>query len=302
MLYDGLIMVVGGVTSTGSTNNVEIINPDAPSTASNCFEPMNFPFNHHSAFGGFIYYRPMFCGGYGGGYISACHFYIKASDSWAPAPSMSIGREYAYGARVNESHFYVAGGKTPSSTVDAELYDSVSNTWIPAEDLPFATIHHVIVALNTTHIVTQVSNNRRKYRIYNTVTGGWTSIDDTVNDHGNGYGGMVTRPSGVQELVIAAGYQTTTEVYSFITKSWSFGPYQLPSTGGSFHDGEYLPFRDSFLIIGGKQGGSISDKIYFYNPSTSNFDLLAVRLSQNLGRFGVALIPFDFFGSDCTNT
>ena len=285
-------MVVAGSGPSGTIKNVEVINPDSTSANSNCFDPKDYPIQLHSCFGTYINDKPMFCVGYTGQYLSTCYTYDKVGDDWTPAPSMTYGREYGYGARLNDTHWYVGGGKNDQTK--AEIYDTITNNWNPEEDLPSPTYHHVMVAVNSTSIITQVSNNHRNYRMYDTITKTWATLAPSKDSHGNGFGGMVTRPDGTRELVIAGGYSKTTEVYSLSTDTWSFGPHDIPSSS-SPHDGEYVPFRESFLVIGGKIDGSISDKIFYYNPDTSDFDLLAVRLSQNLGRFGVAVVPFDFF-------
>ena len=69
-----------------------------------------------------------------------------------------------------------------------------------------------------------------------------------------------------------------TERYNFQTHSWSYGPIDIPH-GLSY--GVSLPYKDSFLLIGGQDSVyAPTNEIFWYNPETQDFDLLDQRLER----------------------
>ncbi len=91
------------------------------------------------------------------------------------------------------------------------------------------------------------------------------------------------------DIVVAGGhyggYQSHTEIYNTATRKWRQGP-TLPQRLSRMSSVQY---EDTFLLVGGHNGGQYLDTIYQYNQSSETWILRPERLSAPKCEFGAVL-------------
>ena len=119
----------------------------------------------------------------------------------------------------------------------------------------------------------------------------WSELPKTPGGKRLCQAGYVTYPDGKQGILAAGGSSVTAHFLDLDTLIWE--PKQsLPIP---IYIGASVPYQDSFLIVGGHIAGEGSDldTIYYYNPSTDNWDLIG---TMTVGRreFAAFLVPDSF--------
>ena len=87
--------------------------------------------------------------------------------------------------------------------------------------------------------------------------------------------GLVTYPNGDKGILVAGGYNqaglTTVDFLNLDTLIWE-PKLSLPI---DIYYGASVPFKDSFLIVGGySQDLSYLDSVYYYNPNVDQWELM----------------------------
>ena len=105
--------------------------------------------------------------------------------------------------------------------------------------------------------------------------------------------GLVTFLNGSQEIVMTTGYElstgTSTEILNLDTMLWRAGP-EFPTTNRTFY-GTSLPYGHSFLAIGGYTiDAGIRDEIWFFNPDSYEWELIAT-MEQDRELFAAIALP-----------
>ena len=121
----------------------------------------------------------------------------------------------------------------------------------------------------------------------------WTKMPSQMEYRTNFYSGLVTQPDGSKSGMIAGGIiKSSSEMFDFKTNSWTKKadlPYKL---GG----GSTLPYRDSFIIIGGNNYDSWSESksILYYNPLFNKWETLEEELKLGRTYFTAFYVPDQF--------
>ena len=94
-----------------------------------------------------------------------------------------------------------------------------------------------------------------------------------------------------QSILITGGSTNSTEQFDFQTMSWSKStdlPYEIAS-------GVTLPYKDSFVIIGGHDTDYTNTKsILFYDNLSNKWEILDVELEIGRADFTAFYVP-DYF-------
>ena len=109
--------------------------------------------------------------------------------------------------------------------------------------------------------------------------------------------GFVTYPDGTKGVLAAGGDEESTAYFlDMDTLVWE----PLQSLPIDIHWGSSVPYRDSFLIVGGNSYdvGDYLDTVYYYNPTFDQWDLLDQRMSLPQERLAAFLVPDDY--ADCS--
>ena len=99
--------------------------------------------------------------------------------------------------------------------------------------------------------------------------------------------------NGHKKLVVAGGLNadwnalSSSEELNLESLQWSSGPdLPLPIAFG-----ESVPFRNSFLIVGGSHGYKFSEAIFGYNAESNGWLRMPQQLKKRRSSFAAFLIP-----------
>jgi hypothetical protein len=163
VLFSGYtkILVGLGATTSGSTNNFEVI--DLESTTSKCSQVTPYPVALHGSMGGIgMNEKPIVCGGYGSSaHHSECY---KLDKIWQT--SISLKATIAYGAIApspftNKSHHFILSGGRSQSSSYLNTVDVLKETeWERlSSHLPTVMHQHCMVLMNSTTLITVGGHN-----------------------------------------------------------------------------------------------------------------------------------------------
>ena len=115
-------MVGGWDANNNRIKSAEIINL-LDSTSSNCRKPVDYPLNVFGSIGTYIGGKSLVCGG-SDEKRSECFGYRAKDRVWKAAGYMTVGRYNAASVRINQTHWLIMGGLTPSGkTAKTEMYE-----------------------------------------------------------------------------------------------------------------------------------------------------------------------------------
>ncbi len=103
--------------------------------------------------------------------------------------------------------------------------------------------------------------------------------------------GLITYPDGTQGIIVAGGYydEKSVDFLNLDTLIWEPRP-EMPI---NIHEGMSVPYKDSFLIVGGYSTQVRSDHldtIYYYNPMSDEFELLGHMMDKR-ETFAAFMVP-----------
>ncbi len=197
-------------------------------------------------------------------------------------------------AQVSRSAWWITGGGSfeLSST---ELYNRSSGSFEPGPDLPSADLrHHSAVRIgNSEKVFIACGGEKTDVFIFDTVTGQFQRQPPMQSDRREAFMGYVETMNAV---VVAGGfpYIKTTEIFDLTTNSWNEGnDFPVLLSGGA----SIGPFQGSFLAIGGRDDqGTNSDDIYWFDPESSQFQILAGDgLAEPRHGFTAMLVKENYF-------
>src|SRR5208282_914983 len=121
-------------------------------------------------------------------------------------------------------------------------------------------------------------------------SGTWTPLPDLPVATSIAQAGIVKHPDGKMEIIVAAGRDTSaTQIFSFETQTWRFGP-EFP--GGRLEGGASVPYEDTFVIVGGSIFGTdYKRSIYVYVIETGSWSMLPQELSIARPLFAAFFVP-----------
>ena len=284
-------MVVGGDTSA-AYYDVEVL--DLTGKDRECEKPRDYT-RYMAPVGTFIDREVLVCGGQtSSSYYNQCYVYIPANDTWINTKNMVSSRAFAAGVMISDTEWWVTGGRTTSILSTTELLNNTGdfNTYTA---LPTSRSGHSAVKINNTHvaILGHYASNRNQY-IHDRIAGSWTNYPSLVNRAG-AQGGLVIYPNLTQVLVIAGGNGlNSSEIFSLERKTWQPGP-DLPVD--MVYNGQSVQYRDSFLIVGGRNS-SYSKSIIRFDAIKEDWVILEQELATARDQFAAFTIP-DYYIS-CT--
>ncbi len=222
--------------------------------------------------------RVLVSGGWTGtGYADPAQMFDPATDTWASAGSIGMGRYWHAATRLSDGRVLIAGGTTYSGfgdprfnarpTATARVYDPTTGGWSSAGTLSQPRSRPRAVLLQTGHVLVAggVAASGSSFGpssaadLYDPVTGGWSPTGSL--GIGRDYHSLTLLPDG---RVLAAGglgpagVLATTEIYSLATGTWTSGPaLRMPRAD---HASALLP-DGRVLVAGGATGPGRTDGI-----------------------------------------
>lgn len=120
----------------------------------------------------------------------------------------------------------------------------------------------------------------------------WTTLPEPSIVRDRHEAGFVTYPDGSNGIMLAGGYdETSTEFLDLQTLTWE-PKHSLPL---DIYYAASVPFKDSFLIVGGHHynANDYLKSIYYYNPATDKWDFLR-DMSRSREEFTAFMVPDSF--------
>ena len=86
----------------------------------------------------------------------------------------------------------------------------------------------------------------------------------------------------------ANGVLQSTEILDLDTMQWSAGP-NLP---GPRYDAASVPYKNTFLVVGGKDGGhAVQDTIFEFDPETGDWITRIEQMTLKRSLFAAFMVP-----------
>lgn len=103
--------------------------------------------------------------------------------------------------------------------------------------------------------------------------------------------GVVTYPDGTEGILVAGGTGLRkTYFLDLDTLTWH-AKRDLPT---DIEFGMSVPFKDSFLLVGGTGSQGIRDTIYYYDSSANQWDLMSPKMDHKRETFAAFLVPDEY--------
>ena len=141
---EDLVFIVGGFDDTlgTETSDTEIV---ALNNGSTTWEkPIDYPTASWGIVGTIFDEKFVACGG-SPQYNGDCFAFDFATKVWLPFGSLYNSRAFSSGVMINETHWWISGGKISGLTDTTEIFDLASQTSTPYVQLPIPSrYHHVL--------------------------------------------------------------------------------------------------------------------------------------------------------------
>ena len=303
------LMIVGGVDAQGNRlNDVEAIDPTKQD--SNCLKPQGFMYNVIEMVSETYNGKTLVCGGLSDDNkpTTECYYFQGGPIPWQEGPDrLSFFRYRSSSVLLNDGRIWITGGDgTSGESLTSEILNNGNFEMGPV--LPEPTQSHCTAVINSTHAFfagngfdpqTQaylVETTKEPFRfhelpplIYKRFGAACSVIIDP--NHPNDY--------RYSKLLVAGGDPPTyssTEIYSFMDNTWTYGPSLLRG----FQFGGYVNYPDhfnSFVLMGGRDGShNYRADMMWYNYAKNAFEFLPGELTTPRGDFGASLALSD---DDC---
>jgi hypothetical protein len=236
------LLVVGGRTSNGYTNEVEIIDLETSSTT--CANAAKYPTAIESPVGCLKERsHPLICGGHP--YNKDC-FLLNDNGEWETFGLMNEVRRYAAISAspypTEESSFFVTGGLNELNNVTQSAELLKGNTWNVKPDMPDALHFHCMALLNSTTLIATGGRNalfrpgESATYLFNTMTEKWTEGPSLNSKRAGHTCGRIkkNKESNDFSVIVVGGYDgkyiSSVEIFDEIDGNWNYGP-NLPIEG-----------------------------------------------------------------------
>ena len=244
-------------------------------------------------------------------------FNIFQRNEWIASLTMTKERWYHASCLLGENKIWISGGRRNGRS-SSEYLQLGQNSFKPFVDLPEGMHSHVMIRINESAVLflgnypqsknvymfdvdlgrferlppLKIARTKPFAGVYQLLIGNLKHIDCYFH-----LAGLVTYTNGLKKVVVAGGWGgqniQSTEILNLETLEWESGP-DLPNVMAS--SGESVPFRNSFLIVGGYKGKNYLDMIYEFDLDTDNWKLKPQRLKKGRLFFTAFLIPDDIAG------
>ena len=305
---------IGGLANPNMPwdNRVNLLSLDPNVAVPECLRGLNnFRYLEGSCMAVLLEDQPHVCAGWDAynGYNNKCYRYDPVLDSWTESGALTVQRNEYAGCAFSYAHgMVIAGGfgidNAPPTYLDTVEYSMQGAVFGKLPDLPQKMQSDCLVALwggdlfiagGTTYGIDGSSYVvSEKTYIYSDYDNVWNEVADMINPRERLMCAAVAAGDGNQQEVITAGganalgdTSDVVEIYSVNSGTWRTAN-PLPSP---IMEATAVPFRGSFLIVGGVvSGGSLSDLIYRYDVGSDSWELADTRLPAAASGVAAAMV------------
>ena len=292
------------VSGSGADFDTEIITIGQGYGDKNCSKPSSFSASPKWVTGAYVGSKPTVCGGAGN---DKCFSYSFELNSWQEQASLGVQLDGLASIALDENRLWLTGGRT-GITYKSKTYILEGSQVSDGPDLPYATGFHCVAKVNETHSFmsggynANGSNaNERWAFLYDWVSGQWTLAGTMVRrKHGHACAVLRDPP----RVMVVGGFadsgkqkslDTTTEILDLESMTWTQGPSTPEKLG--FSGAAAIPYRDSFVLVGGDTGPFFRT-IYYLNVDSMTWETLDEKLENPRQYFAGFQIPNDVCRTD----
>jgi|GEM_PF-5645492 len=312
LLNDGTILVVGGTTNSGISNDVRLYDSEdsrASQAEWDMLSPMSVKRSHHTATlldDGSV----LVVGGQSEDHqaTNRVEIFDPVDGSWRDVASLSDARYAHTATRLNDGRVLVIGGVNASSKV--EIYDPQNDQWITSADLNVGRYGHRDVMLPTGHVLALggygiATNNLevlQSVEFYDVENDSWTEIADLLEPRTSHTATLL--PNGL--LIVVGGDRSATSETNMLSSvelldttqelqnaTWQPGAHLAISIRG--HTAIALPksskhSNGALLISGGLTSyGLMNDYssagVYLYDPDIGEAGYWHTKRALKVSRY-----------------
>ena len=214
-------------------------------------------------------------------------YIAKFLDEWIKNISTLATRSSAGAIELSEDEFLIVGGfEFPYDLTTTEIC-SLSSGCTESIDIESKFYHPQIVRMDEENIFVLQNEFSKTWR-FNQKQTSWSRLPDLLQRRENPFVGFVNG----HEVVVAGGrYKSSSEIFDTQTQEWRMGP-DLPDDR-ELCCGSSVQYKDTFLIIGGEDGGE-QDAILEFDPVNYEWKVLPHKLKTARNSFAAVLVPNDY--------
>ncbi|MFO1465658.1 MAG: kelch repeat-containing protein [Steroidobacteraceae bacterium] len=269
-LFDGRVLVAGGMSNGATTSSAEVFDPQTRTWA--LVGSLAHDRTSHTAVA-LNDGRILVVGGNGGKDLTAvasAELYDPATQSWSPAGSLTLARSGTTATRLLDGTILVAGGYATSVAVsNAEIYHPNGNAWTVAAGMGAARAGHTATLLNDGRVLVTggglTTGGLASAELYDPATNSW-SLAAPMAAARTGHTATLL-PNG--EVLVVGGYGVgagpveTSEIYDPARDSWTPA---APIQAARYYHSAVLLQTGKILVAGGQSGSSSLASTELYDP------------------------------------
>lgn len=254
LLSDGQVLVVGGISEEGATNEAEVYDPRQGTwTPAPGLRHARSQHGAVSLQGGDLVLVVGGFAGESGEVVQSCEIYHHAQQQWLPAGRLQQGRAAHTTTLLDSGRVLVTGGLADIDTLTStEIYDPTTTLWTAAADLAVARRGHAAARLTDGRVVV-VGGETDAVEMFDPQTGLMIALGDldigrsghSVTAIGAGQALMV---GGLSAGGVAGSLFDAVELFDGVTLSWTAD--SRLNTARHEHQATLLP-SGRVLISGG---------------------------------------------------
>ncbi len=271
------LMVIGGYDGEDYLDVVEVVDLDDPNKTCQLVE--SYPEVTELLTVGLVDGVVKACGGMSS--ERDCYDYDPSSNTWNSSPGLLFQKRYASSSLI-DGIWLVSG--------DTHVPDgNMTEFWTGAEFVLGPTLPEMMyspcqVTINATHVFFVDCLDQTAYLLdWNMQE--WTQMDDMTTYKSDFCGCGLIRNDQFGKEVVVAGYGTS-EIFNFDELAWRDGP-ELPHGFGY----ESVQLMDTFLLVGGLEDDSETNKIYIFDEDNYKFTLKSQTLWLSRRYAGAVVVP-----------
>ena len=241
--------------------------------------------------------NPLVCGGR---YDDTdCLEFSPAGNEWLEGPQLLFERQFSPAIELTNGSYWVLSASTasPSGFNNSEI--STADGFVLGPDVPTNTYSRFPCAVKISEDEVFFANDVSY--IFDKRTGLFEETEYQLEfEVDEAQCGLATKSDGSRMVVISGGFITgyydSVQIYDLETGLWRFST-SLPS---DLRLGQVIPFGNTFLIFGGRQGSDSTystDEILEFQPDTETWIVREERMSTP--RSGFYAVYVNKSGYDC---
>ena len=267
-----IFVAIGYSYSIGSTDHVEVINTQSIESCPT--QPTLYPHEAELAMAMKYQNKVVICGGRAGSTLySDCNSYDYVNDKWDLEPfRLEPARMAAISVEIRPDEWLILGGAddyygclTAASRSDSLIFKD--GQFFPGPDAPEPICFGAAVMLDAERLFISDDVNTKRNFILDVNTFEWTEVAGRIYAVYEGANIGTFYNSSVDEIQVARISKQGIEIYSPRDDTWHANLHFPPEIDYLYSSVAIQQGQNSFVLIGGNDSGSYSNRIYHFDEN-----------------------------------